>query len=110
MDAINTNEAMLAYQNSRSTPVLTQGASMKQMRKVAEDFESFFLSQALQPMFANIEAAEPFGGGPGDDIWKSMQVDEYGKAIARSGGIGIADSIMKQMLQAQEASTLAAAQ
>lgn len=110
MDAINTNEAMLAYQSSRSTPTVPQGASLKQMRKVAEDFEAFFLSQALQPMFANIGAAEPFGGGPGDDIWRSMQVDEYGKAIARSGGIGIADSVMKQMLQAQEASALAVAQ
>jgi Rod binding domain-containing protein len=109
MEAINTNQAMLAYQNSKAVPkapMIPEGASMAQMRKVAEDFEAFFLSQALQPMFANIEAEGPFGGGPGDDIWKSMQVDEFGKVIAKSGGIGIADSIMKQMLQAQESRSL----
>jgi Rod binding domain-containing protein len=106
MEAINTNQAMMAYQNSRSAPTVPQGADLKQIKKVAEDFEAFFLSQALQPMFANIEAEEPFGGGPGDDIWKSMQIDEFGKSIAKSGGIGIADAVMKQLLLAQENSAL----
>ncbi len=113
MDAISTNQAMIAYQSAKPTPTaraMPADASMQAMKKVAEDFEAFFLSQALQPMFANVEAAEPFGGGPGDDIWKSMQVDEYGKAIAKSGGIGIADSILKQMLQAQESRSLEAVQ
>ncbi len=117
MEAINSNQAMFAYQNSRAAPSVAgvgsmgnQNASMKHMKKVAEDFEAFFLSQSLQPMFANIKAEEPFGGGTGDDIWRSLQIDEYGKAIARSGGIGIADQVMKQLLQAQEARTLEEAQ
>jgi len=69
---------------------------------VAEDFESYFLGQLLQPLFANLGAEEPFGGGATEEIWRSMQVDEYGKALARSGGIGIADHVFEKILRLQE--------
>jgi Rod binding domain-containing protein len=32
-----------------------------------------------------------------------MQVEEFGKAMARSGGIGLADSIYQQIIKMQEA-------
>jgi len=102
-DGMDLMQAQAAYRNNQPMPSAPKGANIKQMREVAEKFEAMFLSQALQPMFANIKPEAPFGGGPGDDIWRSMQVDEYGKAIARSGGIGIADAVMEQMLKAQEA-------
>jgi Rod binding domain-containing protein len=57
----------------------------------------------LKPMFENIEPSSPFGGGTSEKIWRDMQVDEYGKAITRSGGIGIADTIVKEMMKMQEA-------
>ena len=77
--------------------------NMAQARKVAKDFEAVFISQMMKPMFANTVAEAPFGGGSSEKIWRDMQVDEYGKAIAKNGGIGIADSIMKEMLKMQEA-------
>ncbi len=101
---IEAMQAQMAYQNTQNAPMVAKGASLKNMQKTAQDFEAFFLSQALQPMFENIEPEGPFGGGPGGDIWRSMQVDEYGKALARSGGVGIADAVMKQLLIAQEGS------
>ena len=72
------------------------------MRKVAKDFEAVFLSQMLQPMFQNLGAEAPFGGGHGEDVWRSMQVQEYGKAITEAGGIGIADSVLREMIKMQE--------
>jgi len=78
------------------------GVDMKRMRETAEDFEAVFLSEMLRPMFQNIEASAPFGGGPGEKIYRDMQVDEYGKALARSGGIGLADSVMREMIKMQE--------
>lgn len=88
----------------RSVPKLTAGAhnSPDKARKAAEDFEAVFLSQMIQPMFEGIEAEEPFGGGSSEQTWRSMQIDEYGKALARNGGIGIADSVMQQLLKVQE--------
>lgn len=76
--------------------------SLKRMKETAEDFEAVFLSEMLRPMFANIEAEAPFGGGAGEKIYRDMQVDEYGKAIAKAGGIGLADSILREMIKMQE--------
>jgi len=79
-----------------------QAMNGKRMRQIAEDFESVFLAEMMRPMFENIEAEAPFGGGPGEDIWRNLQIDEYGKAIARKGGIGIADAVMEHMIRLQE--------
>ena len=57
----------------------------------------------MQPMFANIDVEEPFGGGNAEKIWRTMMVDEYGKSMAKSGGIGIADTVYREILRAQEA-------
>ncbi len=74
-----------------------------QLRRTADEFESVFLAQMLQPMLSGLTPEAPFGGGPGEDIWQSMLVREYGKAIVARGGIGIADAVMREILQTQEA-------
>ena len=84
-------------------PKLGKKADAEQAKKLARDFESFFLSQMLQPMFRETAPEAPFSGGAGEEAWRSLQVDEYGKAIARSGGVGISDMIYREILKAQEA-------
>jgi len=83
-------------------PAFRAGMNMAEIKKTAQEFEAFYLAQALQPMFAGISPAEPFNGGPGEDMWRSMQLQEYGKALAQSGGIGLADSVVSEMLKMQE--------
>ena len=61
------------------------------VRAAAEQFEAVFLSQMMAPMFETIETDPLFGGGSGEQIYRSLLVEEYGKAIARAGGLGIAD-------------------
>jgi Rod binding domain-containing protein len=43
-----------------------------------------------------------FGGGQSEKIFRSMMVDEYGKAIAQAGGVGIADAVQREILKMQE--------
>lgn len=74
-------------------------------RRAAEDFEAVFLSQMLAPMFATIKTDALMGGGPAEDIYRSLLVEEYGKAISRAGGIGIADQVQREILALQEASS-----
>lgn len=102
--ALAMPDAAQAYGQARGSavPGFHAGMDRKQIEKTARDFEAFFLSQMMQPMFASVETNETFGGGPGEEVWKSMMVDEYAKATARKGGLGIADSVMKVMIQAQE--------
>jgi peptidoglycan hydrolase FlgJ len=79
------------------------GEDKAKMREVAQNFEGLFLGQMLENIFAGLETNELFGGGDAEDIYKSMMMEEYGKMMAKSGGIGVADHVMRQLLQQQEA-------
>lgn len=85
-----------------AAPRIGKPATLDAARKVARDFEAFFLSQMIQPMFSNLSAAEPFGGGTSEQIWRSLQVDEFGKSMAKKGGVGLADVILREILKVQE--------
>jgi Rod binding domain-containing protein len=75
----------------------------KQAAKAAQDFEAVFLSEILSPMFEGLPTDGPFSGGPSEGIFRSMMVEQYSKSIAAQGGLGLADSVKRQLLQAQEA-------
>lgn len=75
----------------------------KDARRAAEDFEAFFLTQAMSNMFAGVETDPLFGGGPGESAYRSFLTQEYGKIVARAGGIGIADSVAREIIKLQEA-------
>ncbi len=96
--------ATTALQNRPvQAPQMVKGASDASMRKAAVDFEAMFLAEMMAPMFAGLKTDGPFGGGHGEEVFRSLMLEHYGKAIARSGGIGLADSIYRTMIQMQEA-------
>ncbi len=72
------------------------------LREKAVDYEAVFISQMLKPMFDGLQADAPFGAGNAEDVWRSFQLEEFGKAIAHTGGIGLADGIYRQLLAVQE--------
>ncbi|MDG1286085.1 MAG: rod-binding protein [Rickettsiales bacterium] len=71
------------------------------IEKAAQEFEAVFLAQMMEHMFAEVDF-DPSNEGPGEDIYKSMMIDEYGKLMSRSGGIGVADHVKREMLRVQE--------
>jgi peptidoglycan hydrolase FlgJ len=72
-------------------------------RKTAQDFESMFLEQTLERLFASGGADGPLGdNGTGGEVYRSMLVKEYAGNIAKSGGIGIADQVYSEILKMQE--------
>ena len=91
-----------ALSNAQATPTLGKTSDLQKARETAQDFEAFFLGQMLKPMFDSIDAEPPFGGGSAEEMWRSLQVDEYGKAIAKSGGVGLADAVVAEILKTQE--------
>lgn len=92
-----------AQQSADATGQAAHKINTRHLRKVAMDFEAVFIGEMLRPMFDGTEPEGAFGGGPGEDVWKNMQIDEYGKAIAKNGGIGIADAVMAHLIRLQEA-------
>jgi Rod binding domain-containing protein len=72
------------------------------VREAAEEFEAVFLNTMLQNMFTGLEEGGAWGGGTGSDAWQSLLIDEYARTIAESGGIGLADSVERELIALQE--------
>lgn len=73
-----------------------------QINAVAKDFESMFIAQMMEPMFGESTGSELFGDKDTQEIYKGLMMEEYGKQIAASGGIGIASYVRKELLALQE--------
>jgi Rod binding domain-containing protein len=84
-----------------ATPAI-DAKDQARIRATAEDFEAFFVTHAFEDMYADISSDPLFGGGEGENIFRSFLLQEYGKQVARTGGIGVADMVQKQLLQLQE--------
>jgi Rod binding domain-containing protein len=78
-------------------------ARMAQIDKTAKDYEAGFVGAMLESMFAGIKTNKMYGGGSAEDMYRSLMTQEYGKAVAARGTLGIADTIKREMLRMQEA-------
>ena len=79
-------------------------AKTKELEKIehtAQDFEAMFIAEMMKPMFEGISTEPPFGGGKGEEVFRGMLLQEYGKIVAQTGGIGMADHVKEQMIQIQ---------
>ncbi len=76
--------------------------SAEKIDAVANDFEAQFISQMLSNMFATVDPHEALGGSDSEEVYQSMLVNEYGKILARTGGIGVADQVKQIMIKQQE--------
>lgn len=96
-----------AYSDPRLTAATPAPANVahkdaSQIRALAEDFEAFFAGLVFDEMTAGMEPDEVTGGGSGEDMFRSLLNQEFGKAVARGGSLGIADIVQRQLLQLQE--------
>ncbi len=98
MNVNDITASLTRFKPSSAEMALTdQGA-----KRVAQEFEAMFLSEMLSPVFESVDTDGLFGGGEGEKIFRSLMVQEYGKAIAQSGGVGIAESVQREILKMQE--------
>ena len=76
--------------------------TLKKIDEAAQEFEAVFLAEMMKPMFEGIEVNELFGGGKGEEIFNDFLIQEYGKNMAATGGIGIATSVREELIRQQE--------
>ena len=81
--------------------VSAEALQHKKLVDAAQQFEGMFLQQMLKPMGAKSEGDEGSegedGGGVGDSTYRSLGVEAMAKAIAASGGMGIAKRVVTQV-------------
>lgn len=105
MNDTSITSAMTRLQAGAQTPAKSAAeatAKSESARQVAQEFEALFLSEMLAPVFESVDTDGLFGGGESEKIFRSMMVQEYGKAIAQSGSVGIADAVQREILKMQE--------
>jgi flagellar protein FlgJ len=72
--------------------------------KQAQDFETMFLETTLGHLMSGLNGDGPMGAGSpgsGQDTWRGMLTQQYARTISRSGGIGIADSVYRELVKLQ---------
>jgi Rod binding domain-containing protein len=67
------------------------------LRRVAQEFEAQALAALLQPMFQGLDTKAPFGGGPAEAQWRPMLVDAIAKDLAKAGGLGIGEAVLREL-------------
>jgi Rod binding domain-containing protein len=101
MDSLE--QAASTLQSSQMPSVGKLGRmSPEKAREAAVEFEGFFLAMVFENMFAGIETDGAFGGGHGEKVFRSMMLQEYGKAVAQRNGIGLAEAVQKEIIRLQE--------
>jgi peptidoglycan hydrolase FlgJ len=85
----------------KAAPNVADVKTRAQAEAVAQQFERMFISEMLAPMFQGLETDGPFGGGNAEATFRPMLLDQYSDSIAKGGGIGIADSVLKEILRMQ---------
>lgn len=76
-------------------------AKRAKIADTAKTFESSFMSVMMQQMFEGVKTSEPFGGGNGEEMFKSVLTDAMSKEVTKAGGIGLAATIQREMLKMQ---------
>ncbi len=75
-------------------------AELARIGKVSREFEQSFLSIMLGEMSSDVKTSS-FGGGAGEDAFKSFMNDAMAKSMTAHGGLGLAPKLQSEMLRLQ---------
>ena len=85
-----------------STPqASTASLAHSKAKDAGQKFEAQFLSTMFQHMFQGLDANGPFGGGAGEEMFRSVMTEALGKQVVKAGGIGLADTVQREILKLQ---------
>lgn len=87
-------ERLPRYSTDLTAPQARNGADLE---KACADFESYF----LQMMFREMRKTAVEGGfmpkSQAENIFQDMLDEEYAKKSAKAGGVGLADTMLRQL-------------
>jgi flagellar protein FlgJ len=105
MNTIMTSLETTKEENQTSSfqNVLSQAMQQeddKQLKKACQEVESYLLADLFKQMKASTESEEGiFEKGDYEKIFESQLIDEQTKMMVQAGGIGLADSMYRQLSQ-----------
>ena len=101
MDSAISSMASMASQTPLAAAPKATGDAGK-ADWAAKEYESIFISQFLGSMFSGIKTDGITGGGQGEEMFRSLMINEYGKSLEQRGGFGLAAQMKTELLKHQE--------
>jgi flagellar protein FlgJ len=96
-------------QDISSVPPATTASAAKPLPKVdpknketAQNFEAVFLGQMTQMMMETVQQDGDFNGGAGEEMFRGILAEKLGTEMAKRGGIGLAPTVMDQIIKLQQ--------
>ncbi len=81
-----------------STPTRDAADLQKRaMKATAKEFEAVFLAEMLSHT-SLAKTSDSFGGGAGEDAFKSLMTRQWADQLTERGGIGLSETIYQAML------------
>ncbi|TMV04919.1 flagellar biosynthesis protein FlgJ [Ruegeria sediminis] len=80
------------------TPTVRIPDRISALRNAAVELEATFLAEMLRSGGLG-KPSQAFGGGVGEDQFSSMLVLEQARQLAKSGGIGLAETLFNALLE-----------
>ena len=74
-----------------------EGNDPVKAKKVAQEFEAMFVGMMMKSMRETVGKDKLTGGGHGEETFRSLLDQEYAQAAARSGSVGLAQMIEKEL-------------
>ncbi len=87
---------------AQSAAMLKAAKNKKAVHEAAQKFEALFMNEMMSYMFEGLETNGPFGGGKGEEVFRSLMIEQYGDKASKSGQTGISVILEKEMLRLQE--------
>lgn len=86
-----------------SATALPANAGLDRLRAQAMELEGVFLNTLMKEVFSSVDTDGDFGGGFAEETWRGMQAEQLAGAMADTGGIGLADSLVADLIALQQA-------
>jgi Rod binding domain-containing protein len=102
MDASSSAQSAMFLAQQPSLSPFKGAVDATKAAAVSKEYESVFISQFLGSMFSGIKSDGLTGGGQGEEMFRSLMVDQYAKSITARGGFGLAAHMQAELLKHQQ--------
>lgn len=96
---MNVNPSATAAAGAQSAPLTAdQKKALDNLHKAATQFEGVFLQMVMSSMRSTVPQESIFGkDSASEQTWQGMLDNEYSQQMAKSGGVGLAAQLERQL-------------
>lgn len=88
---------MMQYRQLDGAQKLENKVQNDELKEACRDFEAIFIKQMLDSMKKTVPENSLMKSGMAEDIFEDMLYQEYASIISKSGDLGIAEMVYKQL-------------